>query len=46
MATQIAPTPVVKGTEAVKIYKEAMTSINNDIGLSEVNIRGIDNIQL
>ena len=23
MATQIAPTPVVKGTAAVKIYKEA-----------------------
>ena len=23
MVTQIAPTPVVKGTEAVKIYKEA-----------------------
>ena len=23
MATQIAPTPVVRGNEAVKIYKEA-----------------------
>jgi hypothetical protein len=28
----------------VKIYREAMTSINNDIGLTEVNIRGIDNM--
>lgn len=25
MATQIAPTPVVKGAAAVKIYKEANT---------------------
>ena len=41
MATQIAPTPIIKGPEAIKIWKEANKKPSKDVELGVAKLKDL-----
>ena len=41
MATQIAPTPIIKGSEAIKIWKEANKKPSKDVELGVAKLKAL-----